>query len=451
VLVAAAICWQILCEPIVGIADNRDFWRVMNQAGVGYRSNPDVTNFSWLHTKYAFVPRQPVQYLTSETWIARVAVGLDKLVAKDGLFDIRALGLCNAALLLAGVWLLVWGHRERHGIIRAWVALASLVMFTDVRIVAWMNTFYSDPASLGFGLVTIALALVLAEQRLPRPAARLAYAGFTLAASAFLVAKTQNLAFVPALAVIAFACFPASAWQLAPPRRRLLAALVPLLLCGLFVWALTSDAYAQSKGINVRVVLDEEILPHSPDADRDLRELHAEGHDYARLTIGDIARFHLRHPGRWWKMCRRTAHDTFTWIRYGNFDVASGMPAYAQSRAFGFYSEWKEAHFPRALVAMLLWALAYLGLLVLLRWRLRRRGRGGSPARPLVCALLVFGALCEFFVTVSFEANGNAKHLFLFDCVVDVLIILAGVDLLELLLSLRAAAPASSSAAETHA
>ena len=104
------------------------------------------------------------------------------------------------------------------------------------------------------------------------------------------------------------------------------------------------------------------------------------------------------------------------------------MAAGAQSPAFGFWSEWKANHFPRKLVPILLFALTFLGLLVLKWWRLDRQDH--ERRRTVIIAMLVIGTVLEFFVSASFDANGNAKHLFIFNCMVDVILVLAGVDII---------------------
>jgi hypothetical protein len=46
---------------------------------------------------------------------------------------------------------------------------------------------------------------------------------------------------------------------------------------------------------------------------------------------------------------------------------------------------------------------------------------------------LLAGCIGEFFVTVTFEANGTAKHLFIFNVLVDLLLLLLLAELVDLL------------------
>ena len=98
---AAVLTAQLLLPPIVGLADNGDFSKVMRPAGLAYVEPEPARYFRWASSKFAFAaPRpDPDGYRTSETVLARSATAASGLVGAS-LFDIRALGALHAALLL---------------------------------------------------------------------------------------------------------------------------------------------------------------------------------------------------------------------------------------------------------------------------------------------------------------------------------------------------------------
>jgi hypothetical protein len=51
--------------------------------------------------------------------------------------------------------------------------------------------------------------------------------------------------------------------------------------------------------------------------------------------------------------------------------------------------------------------------------------------RTLVGPVLGLGCALEFIATVTFEANGTAKHLFIFNVAVDICLLMAVLSLAE--------------------
>ena len=51
--------------------------------------------------------------------------------------------------------------------------------------------------------------------------------------------------------------------------------------------------------------------------------------------------------------------------------------------------------------------------------------------RTLLGPVLALGCVLEFIVTVTFEANGTAKHLFIFNVAVDICLLMAVLSLAD--------------------
>jgi hypothetical protein len=412
IAIAAIVAYQVFCEPIVGTADNRDYWRVMKQIGVGYRESPDPTFFRNIQREYVIVHREPVKYLTSQVLLGRLAVRLNRVVSKDGTFDLCVMGFVNGAAYLAAIAVFLAAFRRHKTAIRVAIGMFALLAFTDVRLVAYLNSFYCEPAQMIFLIATVGLALLVVDDSRALRRRVVLYVAFLACTVLFMFAKTQDLAFAPALAVIAYRIFPSTA------PRRLARGAIAVTLVALVVWAMKSDAYAVTNRVNVDVTLDEEILAHSHDQAADLEEL-GDG-DRANVTLTRIATFYLHHPLRWWSMSGRRLHQAFTRTPYGNFE----LPRTGESTAFDGFSSWKNRHYPRS---MWFWISAIAGYLAILgvRWRL-----GGRHDRTsaLIQAMLLVGCILEFVAIVTFEANGTEKHFFVFNVLVDLVIAMAIIE-----------------------
>jgi hypothetical protein len=186
-LLAVAIAYQLFLEPVVGMANNADFWRLFLPAGLGFKSTAEYwdTVFRFIDTKFVFVPPRPFRYLTSERPILNVALVLNRLLAKDGSFDLRIMGFCNLAFYLGAIALFLRAFRNRNTFSRLFVAVTVLILCPDVKWVAYFNSFYCESASLIFLFSTLGLALLCAGKRLQGRAAWFGWLGYVVSACLF--------------------------------------------------------------------------------------------------------------------------------------------------------------------------------------------------------------------------------------------------------------------------
>ncbi len=108
VAAAAIIGYQILCPPIIGLADQGDFRRVIGK--FGYGPEQPATYYGFVTLKYVrdLAYRWPDwEQFSSEDLFVGAAVLANKVVSKDGKLDIRVIGVLHAlAFLAAFAWLL---------------------------------------------------------------------------------------------------------------------------------------------------------------------------------------------------------------------------------------------------------------------------------------------------------------------------------------------------------
>lgn len=434
--VGASSAWLLLHRPIVGIADNRDFWRVMVPSGIGYLDSLEATVFRFIQEQLALVPSHDVRYLTSELLFTKLAVAVQRHVVGGDCVSLRLIGATHLPFYVLGIALFVAAHRRRSRPAQLCLAALTVLVFCDVKLVAHFNSFYSESASLIFGVFVAALAMWACDPS-SSPRWRWAtYFGLIASIILFAIAKSQNLVFLFTLAPLACALFPSTgATVVVGGRRRLYALALMLALVAIVPWALTSDAYAATRGVNVRVHLDEELLPNSPTPNRDRLELGIRGHDYRNVSLGSLARFYLRHPRRWWQLASRAMREAFSYIAYGNYDRSAGKPAGTNSAQFSVWSQLNHDHAPRWLPLDLVIALALAAA-----WIRRASSVGAAVVdrrRALVGLALLVGAIGEFIVTITFEANGNAKHLFIFNVIVWIVVLFALSDACDLLANRR--------------
>jgi multidrug transporter EmrE-like cation transporter len=461
VLIAAAgiVSVQLFVPPVVGVADNGDFGKIMAPAGLAYRTDSHAQRYwNWAHVKFAIVTPEPFPgwYKSSETLLALAAVDLSRLVRPGRDFDIRILGLLHAILLLAFLALLAAATREIPVGAQAAILSAAAFFYTDVGYVALFNSLYSQTASLLFLLLTIGVAALSLRRGRLEGILLPAYFG---AAALFVCSKPQEFVHGPLLAVLGLALAEAS-WRdgLRPFATRLAIA-----LCAASVVYYAAIPRREIREIGLYHTVFMELLPASPDPGRDLDELGLDrgllrysgvnayqpeapladaefrGRFFDRCGYGNVLGFYLRRPARAWDRLERAGRAAFTLRagRPGNYSRETGFPPQTPATHFSAWSSLRSRLGDRGGIFWVAAAIAasYLTAFTLLP----RTPRGRSIGWTLAVFATIAGV--QFFVCAFGDYLGDvSRHLYAFQGLWDALL-LANLAVLAFALSRRRAAP----------
>src|SRR5208282_2266266 len=101
----AILCYQLLLPPVVGLADNGDFAKVLGRFDLWGKVHK---TYLYCDTVYRLEPGHHwvSDFYSTEIALTRAAVALNSLVSKDGNLDIRVMGAVHGALFLLALWLL---------------------------------------------------------------------------------------------------------------------------------------------------------------------------------------------------------------------------------------------------------------------------------------------------------------------------------------------------------
>jgi hypothetical protein len=463
---ALLLTLELLTRPILGLANNGDFEKVMGYAGLQYRE----TGFDAKYLQHVVRVFDAVRpgwyrsgYVSSETLLALAARRLPGAVSGGRLFDIRALGLLEAALLLSALGLLVAACRDLAPAAQ-WGAAAFLVLiFTDVGYAAPLNSFYSQSASLVFVLLTAGVAALGIRRGRLDGGLLVAY---VVCAALFVASKPQEAIQGPLLALFALRLAGVS-WRGSWRRG---AAWMALGLCAFSLWyyrAAPRDSI-RNVGLFHSVFLD--LLPHSPDPPRDLAEmgldadlLAYEGMNayqpgspinepafrarfFDRFGYTDLVRFYLARPARLLDRLRRGAPSAFRlrpW-RLGNYERDSGFPPNAMTRHFAVWSDLRLEFAPHAVACLLLFFVANAAACLA---GYRRASPRGRLARDGIGVLLLMAGL-EYVVCALADYLGDlGRHLYVFQALCDLVLIADAAWLVQLLATRPRRSPAALPAA----
>ena len=437
--VAAAglfLAWQLLVPPIVGLADNGDFLKVMRPAGLAYVEPAPGRYFRWAPAKFAFADREtdPDRYVTSETLLAVSAAAVSKL-AGASLFDIRVVGALHAALLLLGLGLALSAAAPLAPAAR-WTAAALLVfVFTDVAYAAPLNSLYGQAASIVFLMLTVGIAAVGVRRGALSGAWLAAY---FLAAALFVCSKPQEALQAPILAALGVAL---GGKEL---RRRSLAGVLALALIAAG-WIYFRATPPPLRRVALYHAVFAELLPHSPDPVADLRRLglspslarysgtsaYEAGsglgdptvrEELGRVGYGSLARLYVVQPGRAFEVLRRAAWKGARMRPpfFGDIAREEGRPERAQSRRFALWSGLRFAVRPWTLA---IWGTLLLGTTVAALATFSRASPRGRLARTGLLALVAMASL-ELAVCAFADAHIElVRHLYVFHALIDLILI----------------------------
>lgn len=428
------ICWQLMLRPVVGLANNGDFGKVLGSFGLGA---PPEHAFRFADTKYDFDPRYFYKngFFSSEFILVVPALALSAMLSKSGRFDLRCMGLIHGGLFLLAIILFVRLLADLRRGAQYGLGLAVLFVFGDVAYVSYLNSFYMDVAAYLFML--LAAVLYLRALRWHR---RMDWVLLLISCLLLVTSKPQH-------AVLGFPL--AMLFLSQKDEGRITRAFWSAIGLGLAGIALVCLRYAAPPNYQARgcfTVLFYQVLPNAKDPDRTLADVgldssyqkyigkHAyvdgimEDPEFAkafsqRVSYPRLARFFLTHPREAYAALDKSLSEAGRQRPdLGNFDSHSGMAPWAESQAFAWWSDWKRnLFFHRGTRYLLCFGLLVFMVIVLLAADRRTLPRGAVRGGM---ALIVM-AIVELAASSFGDAIDIQRHHLLFYELSDLLLLTA--------------------------
>ncbi|MFC4778828.1 hypothetical protein ACFO9Q_18690 [Paenibacillus sp. GCM10023252] len=448
VLVAAAavIMFIILfMKPLVGVADNGDFLRVMITGGINYMDDGESFQdryFGFFHSKYAYVPFSTGGYVSSQI-IFIVLAGLIGRVVHPEFFDIRLLSALSALLMLSALYVIMRYNKSKSMIINLVFLAVLLFIFLDVAYMAYFNSFFGEAITLIFMLLTFALALAIVRSD-GEPSMKLLTL-FYVSALFLIGTKLQNSPIGLLLLVVGLRF-----WTLRQDRvwRKRIVVWSSVLL--LFTVGMYVAAPKELKHINLYQTVFYGILKDSPHVDKDLKELGLpqelkanagtnffqgdtvykqndpliQKYVYNRLGHKDVGLYYLKHPSRLLQKMERAAANGMSIRAYylGNYEKAEGKKSGALSFAYSGWSEFKNTKLPKSLAFL---AVVYAAYYAVLAAEYVRR-KADARRQVMLEIFAAIGLIGIFAFLIPLIGDGEAdlgKHLFLFNVCFDMMLV----------------------------
>jgi hypothetical protein len=437
---AVFLAAQLFVPPVVGLADNGDYERVMGYAGFQHTTADSAERYyTFFRTRYAVASPGWFRggYHSSETLLAYAARLVHLASSRDAIFDIRVLGAIHAALFLLALAGILRACRGLAVSTQAVVAALLVFFFTDVGYVAPFNSFYSQTASLLFLLLTAAVAAEAVRRGRLDGVLLPAYFG---AALLFTGSKPQE---APSSAVLALfgvrlaGVRPAGAWKRP-------AAWLAVGLCAFGVWYARHVPRTLRAATMYQVVFDD-LLAYSPNPKDDAAALdlplgwmsYRGTNPYApdsplldpgfqsrfleRTGFRRILGFYALHPDRLVGRVGRAADQA--WSRrpvLGNFEKSPEHPRVTLATRFSLWSRTRAGlgAFPLGATALLLFG----NLAVALATR-RASSESGRLFREGIVVLVLLSGLSFAVVVLAQAPTDESRSLYAHHALCDLLLI----------------------------
>ncbi len=443
--VCGIVIYVTVIRPIVGIADNGDFLRIMSTVGLDY-VNPSLSYedkyFDYFIKDWDLVTFGKGAYITTQTFVVFLATLLNRLLYSNDVFDMRFMVLVYTALLMTAFYYLIRYNKSKSSLLFTIIlALLLVFVFADGAYIAYFNSLFGEPVSLVFLLLTIAFGIALTKQE--QPSSKLLTLYF-VACMFFVFSKIQNAPVGVLAALMGLRFLPLredKSW-----RKRVIWFSAGLALGSIVMYIV---APKQFKEINIYQTVFYGILKDSPTPEEDLEKLgltpelailantnfftpntpipqrdpRLYEQFYSQMSHAKVGIFYLTHPGRLLDKLEIAGQNGMT-IRpfyLGTYLQSEGQPSGAVLSKFSLWSEGKQKWLPNRFWFIFLLYIAYFGVII---WEHVR----AKVYRQKVFAELfaMIGLIGAFSFLIPIIGDGEAdlsKHLFLFNVCFDMMLV----------------------------
>jgi len=449
VIIGVILSVNLLVLPAIGLADNGDYGRMMAKVGLEHNSSTEGDRyFNYFDRIYRVVPPTTAlfgDFISTEAIFHQVAFWLGSIFMQNGLWDIRFLGCVHILGVLLGVASILAVTRKFQTIQRLLLAGFLVLVLTDLRLAAYLNSFYSEPAFLIFFLFWLAAAIYWIQSP-DRKWAAIIF--FYLLSGLILTAKTQNT-----LMGIIFAVGGILIGVLKKDRIQIVLSTIfsiGLIILTLTYYQLTPERYKRANLFNIvfhdilatantAEALEFFNLPVQYSAYQG-RDYYLEGslvHDpefvqifFERTNFSDVIRYYISNPDWLIKQFDRGTKQVFKMrVEFlGNFEANQGFAPRSQIQVLTFWSDFKEKFVPKnGLFVSFLYLVSFAGSGVL--WFRK------PAVRPHVTVFLMLVGLSALQFVMTMLVGGTrdtAKQLLQFNVLWDAILAFAVVGLVGL-------------------
>lgn len=441
--VLAAFCSAVLLtvvlmlHPLIGMADNGDFYRTINGQGIykldRYEEDQYFNYFSSKYGVYEYYNEWENSLFSSQNLYIKAALFLNKLFSPDtSIFDIRFLSVLLVIELVIGIYLLVdyiaWKKERLQGML---LAALCLFIFADTAYTAYFNSFYGEGIVFVSTLLLASSALLLTQRRYPPV---LLVSSVLINGIILIFTKQQNATEgLPLCLLFIWMAFFFGKDKKSLKRTALLGA-VAMAGCGIMMYVIIPEDFVR---INQYHAMTRGALMVGENPEETLEEFGIDGqysvldgsiyyerypavdvesnqlieNFYAKYGFVSLTFHYLTHPGELVTMLNKAAANGYL-IRpamQGNYERDAGRMPGEQTALFTLYSEMKAKLVPNTAGFALIWILMVCGACL----------RDRHKLIILICIIIM--GLIQIGTSIIGAGDADmSKHIFMYNVTFDI-------------------------------
>ncbi len=439
----------LFIPPLIGLADNGDFERVIIPNGLRHEQQWDQNDFfGYFNHKYdrlQYYNPAKENIKSSQSLIVRFAMVLDNMFTKDEKFDTRFLAAISLIVLALSIYWIVEvieKMTDNKGL-KYLLALLAVIIFGDIGYTSYFNSFFGEAVAYPFFILSISVLLKLSQNKEIKKRYLVIY---FISSCMFVGSKNQ---FSPN-GILSFVLLISLLFFNIGNKRKILVLSLGFLLLGfsLLMYLIIDDnIYLINKyhmmtrgvmlfepdveGVTKEIGLDEQyaLLAETIYFDRtpviDPKDEILLNNFYSRYNVFSVTLYYLKNPGAFSKLLNFGWKNSFS-IRpevLGNYERNSGKEYGEKAKFFSLWSYLKDNYIPHS--SNFAHFFIILCLIFAINRVLEYKNRGVVKINyysEIVMLYVLFTGFSQ--VVISFIGAGDAdlkKHLFMTTVSLDIL------------------------------
>ncbi|WP_411168562.1 hypothetical protein ACH36K_15810 [Clostridium sp. MB05] len=438
----------LFLSPVIGMADNGDYYRIISQNDLYHLSKDNEDIFFGYFNKnygiYKYNNEAEITLISTQSQFIKLALFIDKLVTKDYIFDIRILALIYVIIQATAIYLMTKVLVEEVGnnIYKFIIVGLITIIFSDTAYIAYYNSFYGEAVNICCFLYSASLLLYMCKFNKFNVVNLVL---FGLSTFLFFGSK-QQLAPIGLLGIIMLVRIYFFKKDIKIRTVSILIMAVFLISSIYFYKSIQGDFdyinryHAMTRGVLLNEPNPEEILEEfgiynqysllqneiffekipmiNPDDEKLKNEF------YSKYSVFTILTYYIKNPKKLTKMTDLAFENSYS-IRpkvMGNYEKIEGKPFGKQSNLFVLWSSFKENILPKGLIMSVVYILVYL-IFAYKRYRDSMMNNDRSILileESLIYVFLV--GLSQIFISIIGAGDADlAKHVFLYNLSFDLM------------------------------
>ncbi len=442
--------YALFLSPLIGMADNGDFGRIMLPNGLKHEQQRDENDyFAYFNHKY-----DRLQYyndtagdaISTHSIIIKAAMFLDSIFTDKQTFDIRFLSIITLAVLSFAIyWIIEYLQKiSPNRYITYLLAILAVFIFADIGYILYFNSFYGEAIAYPFYLLSIAALLKFSVDIKKSRKYLLIY---FISSFIFMGSKNQ----FSLNGILSFLLLISVIFLRVPKKTKIFSLVLGILLLvsalsmyfviddniylinkyhmmtrGVMLFEPDIEVVTEKIGLDKQFSLLAETIYFDRTALIDPKDEILLKKFYPKYDVISVTLYYLRNPKAFSKLMEFGLKNSFS-IRpevIGNFQRSTGAKYGEKTSFFSLWSYMKENHLPHSANFIYFFLLICLVLLIN-RFIEYRRTKQVSKIFYFFEFILLYVFLTGFSqVLVSFIGAGDAdlnKHLFMTTVTLDII------------------------------